>query len=133
MGAQVKTAFLNAALVGSGGCIGALMRYGLSGLIHRLVPLSTFPYGTLAVNLLGCFLIGVFVGLADARNLFGSELRTLALIGVLGGFTTFSSFGLETYALLRDSQYVPAATNVGMHVILGLGLVWLGYTLMSLR
>ncbi len=129
----MKTVFLNAALVGSGGFIGALLRYGLSGLVHRLVPLTTFPYGTLTVNLVGCLLIGAFIGLVEVRHLFGPEFRTFTLIGILGGFTTFSSFGLETMALLRDNQYLPAAVNVGIHVILGLALVWLGYTLMTFR
>ena len=82
----MKTALINAMMVGSGGFLGALARYGLSGLVHRLLPLTTFPYGTLAVNLVGCLLIGVVAGLAESRQLFGPELRTFALIGVLGGF-----------------------------------------------
>ena len=80
-------------MVGSGGFIGALARYGLSGLVHRQVPFATFPYGTVAVNLMGCCAIGVIAGLAESRQLFGPEFRTFALIGLLGGFTTFSTFG----------------------------------------
>ena len=123
----MKVALINAALVGSGGFIGALARYGLSGLVHRRIPLTTFPYGTLAVNLLGCFAIGVLAGFAESRQLFGPEFRVFALIGLLGGFTTFSTFGYETFAMIRDAEYLHAAANIGVHVIAGLALVWLGY------
>ncbi len=120
-------------MVGSGGFIGALARYGLSGLVHRQVPFATFPYGTMAVNLIGCCAIGVIAGLAESRQLFGPEFRTFALIGLLGGFTTFSTFGYETFAMLRDAEYLRVAANVGVHVVLGLALVWLGYALTTLR
>lgn len=129
----MKATLINAAMVGSGGFIGALARYGLSGLVHRQVPFATFPYGTMAVNLMGCCAIGVIAGLAESRQLFGPEFRTFALIGVLGGFTTFSTFGYETFAMLRDAEYLRVAANVGVHVILGLALVWLGYALTTLR
>ena len=129
----MKATIINAAMVGSGGFIGALARYGLSGLVHRQVPFATFPYGTMAVNLLGCCAIGVIAGLAESRQLFGPEFRTFALIGVLGGFTTFSTFGYETFAMLRDAEYLRVAANVGVHVVLGLALVWLGYALTTLR
>ena len=130
---SLKTALINAVVVGSGGFLGALARYGLSGLVHRQVPLATFPYGTLVVNLLGCFIIGVLAGLAESRQLFGPESRTFVLIGILGAFTTFSTFGYETFAMLRDDEYLQAAANIGMHVILGLALVWLGYALTTWR
>jgi len=127
----LKAALVNAALVGSGGFIGAVFRYGLSGLVQRIAALSAFPYGTLAVNLVGCLLIGIAVGLVDSRQLFGPEFRLFALIGVLGGFTTYSTFGYETFALLRDADYVRAVGNVAIHVVLGLALVWIGYSLAS--
>jgi len=130
---SLKATLINAAMVGSGGFIGALARYGLSGLVHRQVPFATFPYGTMAVNLMGCCAIGVIAGLAESRQLFGPEFRTFALIGLLGGFTTFSTFGYETFAMLRDAEYLRVAANVGVHVILGLALVWLGYALTTLR
>lgn len=129
----MKTVLINSALVGSGGFVGALLRYGLSGLVHRQVPFATFPYGTLAVNLLGCLLIGVFAGLAESRQLFGPELRTFALIGLLGGFTTFSTLGYETFAMIRDDEYLLAVANVGAQVVLGLALVWAGYVLTASR
>ena len=93
----MKSALINAALVGSGGFIGAVFRYAMSGVVQRHAGLSTFPFGTLAVNMLGCFLIGAAVGLADSRQLFGPEFRLFALIGLLGGFTTYSTFGYESY------------------------------------
>lgn len=130
---SLKTALMNALIVGSGGFLGALARYGLSGLVQRHMPLTTFPYGTLAVNLLGCLLIGAIVGLAESRQLFGPELRTFVLIGILGAFTTFSTFGFETFSMLRDHGYLRAVANVGVHVVLGLALVWLGHALTTSR
>lgn len=129
----MKAALINALVVGSGGFLGALARYGLSGLVHRQLPFTTFPTGTLAVNLLGCFVIGMITGLMDSRQLFGPEFRAFVLIGILGGFTTFSTFGYETFVMIRDNEYLRAAANVGMHVTLGLALVWLGYSLMTSR
>lgn len=123
----------NALLVGSGGFAGALLRYSLGGLVHRLLPLAAFPYGTLAVNLVGCLVIGALAGLADARQVFSPELRTFVFIGVLGAFTTFSTFGYETFAMLRDGEALHALANVGLHLVLGLGLVWLGYSVASAR
>ena len=129
----MKSILINSALVGSGGFLGALCRYGLSGLVHRQFPLATFPYGTMVVNLVGCLLIGAFAGLVESRQLFGADFRTFAMIGLLGGFTTFSSFGYETLAMLRGDDFIRAAVNVGVQVIFGLGLVWAGYALASSR
>ena len=127
----MKTALINAIVVGSGGFLGALARYGLSGLVQRQVPMATFPFGTLVVNLLGCFMIGVAAGLAESRQLFGPEFRMFALIGVLGGFTTFSTFAYETFTMICNKEFLRIAANVGVHVILGLALVWVGYALTS--
>ena len=129
----MRAALINALMVGSGGFLGALARYGLSGLVHRQLPASAFPFGTLVVNLLGCLAIGVMAGLGEARQLFAPEFRTFALIGLLGGFTTFSTFGYETIALIRDGEYLRATTNVGLQVIGGLILVWLGYGLATIE
>lgn len=125
----MKSALINAALVGSGGFIGAVFRYAMSGIVQRHAGLSMFPFGTLAVNMLGCFLIGAAVGLADSRQLFGPEFRLFALIGVLGGFTTYSTFGYESFALMRDADYLKMLANVIVHVVLGLALVWVGYAM----
>ena len=130
---SLHATLISAAVVGSGGFIGALARYGLSGMVHRHLPYTTFPFGTLMVNLSGCLIIGVIAGLAESRQLFGPEFRAFALIGVLGGFTTFSTFGYETFAMLRDGEYFRSVANVGMNVILGLALVGLGYALTTSR
>lgn len=123
----MKTALVHIAIIGSGGFLGAVARYGLSGWVHRQIPLTEFPYGTLVVNLLGCFLIGLAFGLVETRQLFGPELRAFLFIGILGAFTTFSTFGYETFALIREAAFLRAFANVGMNVLFGLALVWLGY------
>ena len=127
----MKAALINAALVGTGGFIGAIARYGISGLVQRSAALSSFPYGTLAVNMLGCLLIGIAVGLVDSRQVFGPDFKLFAVVGLLGGFTTWSTFGYETLTLLRDAEYLRATSNVAIHVMLGLVLVWTGYALAS--
>jgi len=120
---------MNAALVGSGGFIGAILRYSLHSLVQRNESIGAFPIGTLAVNLIGCLLIGITAGVIDSRQIVSPELRTFIMIGVLGGFTTFSALGLETFALLRAADYLRATGNVVIHVVLGLALVWIGYSL----
>ncbi len=129
----MKSVLLNALLVGFGGFVGRICRYALGGAVHRHFPMATFPYGTLSVNLLGCALIGALVGLADSRQLFSPELRTFGFIGLLGGFTTFSTFGYETIEMAREGEHIRAAFNVGLHVVLGLVFVWLAYELTSSR
>ena len=116
-------------LVGCGGFIGAIMRYAAAGWIQRLREFSSFPFGTLSVNLTGCLIIGLLGGLADHRELFSSSTRLFLLVGMLGSFTTFSTFGYETLALIRDQQLLLAFGNVASHLIMGLFAVWLGYTL----
>lgn len=113
-------------LVGLGGFIGSVFRFLLSGFVYRLVPMSEFPLGTLAVNVLGCVLIGVLNGVAETRQVIGPELRLFLMIGMLGGFTTFSTFGYETLALVRDAALVQAMANVMVQVFFGLIAVWLG-------
>jgi CrcB protein len=129
----LKAAIVNAVVIGTGGFLGAVARYGLSGVIHRGFSLKTFPYGTLVVNLLGCFAIGVLAGLVESRHLFGPDFRRFAMIGILGGFTTFSTFGYETFALIRDADFLRAAANIGLHVVLGVLLLALGYAIAALR
>lgn len=119
--------------MGCGGFTGALLRYSLGYVVHRHLPLTTFPYGTLSVNLLGCLLVGGLAGLADSRQVFTPELRAFAFIGLLGGFTTFSTFGYETVAMARGGEYLRAFSNVGIHVVVGLALVWWAYGLASSR
>jgi len=119
----------NALLVGTGGFAGAVARYAVSGAVHRLFPSTTFPLGTLAVNTAGCLAIGFFAGLAETRQLFGPEARLFLLLGVLGGFTTYSTFGYETFALIRDSEHVRATAVVVAHLAIALPAVWLGHLL----
>jgi CrcB protein len=115
--------------VGLGGFLGAASRYLLAGWVHQVVPLTTFPLGTLVVNVAGCLGIGALAGLAEFRQVLGPELRAFAMIGVLGGFTTFSTFAHETLALARDSELLRAFANVALQVVAGLAAAWLGYAL----
>ena len=94
-----------------GGGIGAVARYSLQGVVYRVYGTS-FPYGTLIVNIIGCFLIGVSMIAMEERFLVNPMLRTFFTIGVLGGFTTFSSFSYETIALFRDGQVLFGSINV---------------------
>jgi len=114
--------------VAIGGALGSAFRYLLSTWIQILSKSIDFPYGTLAVNLIGCFVIGVLSQLVEARGVFTSQSRAFIFVGILGGFTTFSSFGNETINLLRDGETFNALANVGANVIFGLILVWLGRT-----
>lgn len=117
---------MNILLVGIGGALGSISRYLLGTWIQALSRSIDFPYGTLIVNLLGCFLIGLLSQLAEARGAFTPETRAFLFIGILGGFTTFSSFGNDTINLMRDGAAFNALANIGVNVILGLVLVWLG-------
>ena len=116
---------LNVFIVGLGGFIGSALRYLIGGWAQGLSKSLDFPYGTLTVNLIGCFVIGFLGELAEARGIFTSETRLLVFIGLLGGFTTFSSFGNDTLNLARSGQMFNALTNVAVNVIFGLLLVWL--------
>lgn len=119
-------------LVGVGGFAGAVSRYLVSRLSQRLFPGMTFPLGTLLVNCIGCLLIGLLYGLAEQRQLFGPEIRSLIMIGFLGGLTTFSSFGMETFVLVRDGELFTAGLSVILHFSLALGFVWAGMALASI-
>jgi CrcB protein len=121
-----------AILVGLGGFVGTLVRYILGGLIARSKGGVAFPYETLVVNVIGCLAIGLLAGLAETRGIFSGTTRAILFIGVLGGFTTFSTFGYETMQLLRDGQAVAATWNVGLQLALGLAAVWAGGTLARL-
>ena len=113
-------------LVGLGGGLGSIGRYLLGGWVHRWPAVESFPAGTLVVNVVGCFLIGIVGGLATGRQMFGADLRLFLMIGVLGGFTTYSSFAFETLALARDAEVGRALANVAAQVVLGLAAAWLG-------
>jgi CrcB protein len=119
---------LRSLFVAFGGALGSVSRYLLGTWIQSVSKSIDFPFGTLTVNLIGCFVIGFLSQLAEARGVFTSESRALVFVGVLGGFTTFSSFGNDTINLVRDGEMFNALANVGANVILGLLLVWLGRT-----
>lgn len=113
-------------LVGIGGGVGSVARYLLSTwTMHAAAP-AKFPLGTFVVNLLGCLLAGVLAGLAERHAVFDAQVRLLLMVGVLGGFTTFSAFGLETAQLLRRGEWLVATGYVGGSVLLGIGAVLLG-------
>jgi fluoride exporter len=112
-------------LVGIGGCIGSIARYAVGGFVQDLTQ-GTFPFGTLAVNVVGCLLIGGLSELADTRSYLSADARALLVVGLLGGFTTFSAFGNETVNLLRDREGMLALANVAAHLVLAVGSVWLG-------
>jgi fluoride exporter len=115
-------------LIGLAGLMGTLCRYWLSGVLARRYG-ETFPAGTLVVNVLGCLLIGFLFYMFQERYVVGQTARTVVLIGFLGGFTTFSSYGLQTFTLLRDGEFAYAAVNVVASNVLGLAMVWVGYML----
>ncbi|MEZ5563898.1 MAG: fluoride efflux transporter CrcB [Gammaproteobacteria bacterium] len=114
-------------LVASGGAIGSTLRYLVSESAQLLLPATTFPLGTLAVNISGSLLIGLFAGLAEYRQIFGPGARLLLVVGVLGGYTTFSAFSLETLALLRSGQSLVALANVFLQLSLGVAAAAAGF------
>jgi CrcB protein len=110
------------------GAAGTLARYGLSGLMHRLLG-ANFPWGTLSVNLIGCCLLGFLLELARQSGWVSPEFRTIAGIGFLGAFTTFSTFGFETYRACESGDWLVASLNVLANVAGGLLLVAAGSVL----
>lgn len=119
-------------IIGLGGFIGAISRYTVSGWIQRLFRSPWYPIGTLGVNSIGCLLIGLLGGLVETKGLFQPGTRLFLLVGLLGAFTTFSTFGYETFSLLRSGEFLMAGVNIAAQVILGLFALWLGYTLSNL-
>ncbi len=112
-------------LIALAGAAGTLARYWISGGVNRAAGIG-FPWGTVTVNLLGCFLFGLVWIMAEERALIGPAARTVILIGFMGGLTTFSSLAGDTMGLLRDAQYLRAFGNVALQNIAGLALLWLG-------
>lgn len=122
------------------GAIGTLARYGLAGMIQRWMERSTmnwraellgrvFPWGTLGVNIVGCFLFGLVWSLAETRFTFDSESKLVILVGFMGAFTTFSTFAFESSQMLRGGQWWVLAANVFLHNGLGFIAVWLGFVI----
>lgn len=115
-------------LVGLGGAVGSIARWQLTGLILHKAFDWKFPLGTFAVNVLGCLVIGLLAGLAVKEDYFSSDMRLLLFTGLMGGFTTFSSFGLETFYLLKRGDYLIAGGNIVLSVLFGMLALWLGFS-----
>jgi len=113
-------------VIGLGGFLGAVARYGLSGLVQRQTNAS-FPTGTLAVNALGCLVIGCLMCLVEEREFLTPTARLFLLVGLLGSFTTFSTLGYETFEFLRAGDWRMAAVNTLANVLLGFVAVMLGW------
>jgi len=113
-----------------GSALGGMSRYWISGIVARQFG-ETFPWGTVIVNVTGSFIIGFFATLTgpDGRYLVSTSARQFVMVGLCGGYTTFSSFSIQTLSLLRDGQWASAGANIAGSVILCLVAVWLGYVL----
>jgi fluoride exporter len=119
---------VNLLLIAVGGALGSVARYLMSMFVLRASG-SLLGVGTFAVNVVGCTVFGVIAGLAERRFVFGPEARMFLLVGVLGGFTTFSSFAFESVQLLRDGQFVAAAVNIVGQVVAGLAGLWVAFAI----
>jgi fluoride exporter len=130
---EIETMQLTVLWVALGSAIGGAGRYWCSGLIAQAIG-ETFPWGTLAVNVVGSLLIGLVAALAgpDGRLLISTPARQFVMIGVLGGFTTFSSFSLQTLSLAQDGEWWPAAGNILASIVLCLLGAWAGHALGTL-
>lgn len=114
-------------LVGSGGFLGSVARYLMSMAVSQTASTSRFPFGTLAVNALGCLIMGALAGVAEQSGALSANTRLLLFTGVLGGFTTYSAFAYESWLLGRDHAWALAAANIFAQLILGLGAVVVGH------
>ena len=112
--------------VGIGGMIGSIARYKAGGWVLHLTSLERFPYSTFAVNVFGCLVAGVLAGLVEKYDWFSTDTRLFLFTGLLGGFTTFSAFGLDALYLLRRGEMLTAISYASLSVILGLSAAWLG-------
>lgn len=119
-------------LVGLGGFAGSVARYRLGGWLLHLTAQERFPWSTFAVNVAGCLLAGLLAGLAEKHALFGPDARLLLFTGLLGGFTTFSAFGLDALFLLRRGDLATALLYAGGSVVVGLAAAWVGWRAVAL-
>lgn len=115
--------------VGIGGFIGSISRYFIQESMQRIGNGMFFPVGTLAVNVIGCLAIGYLGGWEESKGMFSTDARLFLYVGVLGGFTTYSAYGFETMKLFRDGETGLAFMNIALHLIFGLGSVWVGFFL----
>jgi CrcB protein len=121
-----------ALVVGLGGFVGSIGRYKIGGIFLHQFTSWRFPVSTFVINITGCLIIGALAALAEHRDLFSADMRLFLFTGILGGFTTFSAFGYETFYLLRRNEIAVAATYAVLSVLVGLAAVWLGFKLLSL-
>lgn len=119
---------MNYLLVSVGAALGGVLRYWLSGYVHKFLP-SNFPYGTLAVNFSGSFILGLIIFYFDDRELINPSLKLFLTIGFCGGFTTFSTFSLETINLLKNSEFLLGFGNIFLSLVLCLGGIYAAYIL----
>jgi CrcB protein len=128
--AEIKDSMENYFWVAFGGALGTVGRYWLSGVVARLVG-ETFPWGTLVINVTGSFVIGFFAALTgpDGRVFVGSTTRQFVMVGICGGYTTFSSFSLQTLNLMNDGEWANAGAYIVLSVLLCLLAVWAGAVL----
>lgn len=119
-------------LVGVGGFLGSILRYAIGGMVARARAGWTFPLETLVINVTGCLVLGILAGVDESRGVLSGATRAFLFIGLLGGFTTFSTFGYETFQLTRDGQWAAAAASTALQVVLGFGGVWAGHALARL-
>ncbi len=118
---------INALAVGIGGMIGSVLRYLLSSVSLGGIQVLGVPLGTLSVNVLGSFVLGSILGMSESKELFGPSARLFLITGILGGFTTFSTFSSETIVLVREGALLSATMNVVTHLLFGIGAVWVGF------
>ena len=117
-------------VIGLGGFIGAVLRYVISGYSYRLLG-SNFPWGTLIVNILGSFILGAFLFLAEERIIISPQMRNFIAIGIMGSLTTFSTFSYETYIFLQESLYRQAFYNIILNCFTTIFSVWMGISLVK--
>ncbi len=111
--------------IGIGGAIGSILRYLTSVMVTKYWA-NQFPLATFITNVLGCFVIGLFIGLLEKNNLANSSLKWFLVTGFCGGYTTFSTFGFENYSLFQSNNSILAFGYIAMSVLLGIFAVWLG-------
>jgi CrcB protein len=112
--------------VGLGGFLGAVLRFLMSNFVQLVTKSTTFPLGTLVVNVLGSFVIGLLSVVADSQDAFTLQSKSFVFVGILGAFTTFSTFGNESFNLFQTGNSAGAIGNIGLHIFLGLSAVYLG-------
>jgi len=119
-------------IIGAGGFVGAVLRYLAILSMQLFKTKSSIPLGTLLVNVVGCLLIGFLAVMAENSSLISAETRNFLIVGILGAFTTFSTFGYESVSLLKDGMSLHFALNIGLQLVLGFLAVWAGMSLAKL-